>query len=94
MRQHHVLLLVSKSKHGPAIEQLQAELLSAESVDDFFGKDGIFARLFGQTLEKLMEAELSEHLGYPVAYRLDAASAIKRKGTTQATAATGAASAS
>ncbi len=52
------------SKHGPAVEQLQAELLSAESVDDFFGKDGIFARLFGQTLEKLMEAELSEHLGY------------------------------
>ena len=52
------------SEHGPAVEQLQAELLSAESVDDFFGKDGIFARLFGQTLEKLMEAELSEHLGY------------------------------
>jgi transposase-like protein len=33
-------------------------------MDDFFGKDGIFARLFASTLEQMLEAELSEHLGY------------------------------
>jgi transposase-like protein len=33
-------------------------------MDDFFGKDGIFARLFASTIEQMLEAELSEHLGY------------------------------
>jgi len=33
-------------------------------MDDFFGRDGIFARLFASTLEQMLEAELSEHLGY------------------------------
>jgi len=39
-------------------------LATAKSMDDFFGKDGIFARLFASTLEQMLEAELSEHLGY------------------------------
>ena len=33
-------------------------------MDDFFGKEDIFARLFADTLEQMLEAELSEHLGY------------------------------
>ncbi len=33
-------------------------------MDDFFGKDGIFARLFAKTIEQMLEAEMSEHLGY------------------------------
>ncbi len=33
-------------------------------MDDFFGRDGIFARLFANTLEEMLEAELSKHLGY------------------------------
>jgi transposase-like protein len=33
-------------------------------MDDFFGKDGIFARLFAKTMEAMLEAEMSEHLGY------------------------------
>jgi transposase-like protein len=33
-------------------------------MDDFFGRDGIFAKLFAHTLEQMLEAELSEHLGY------------------------------
>ncbi len=33
-------------------------------MDDFFGRDGIFARLFSETLEQMLEAELSDHLGY------------------------------
>lgn len=33
-------------------------------MDDFFGREGIFARLFANTLEEMLEAELTEHLGY------------------------------
>lgn len=39
-------------------------LAKAESMDDFFGREGIFARLFSETMERLLEAELTEHLGY------------------------------
>jgi hypothetical protein len=45
-----------------AIEVIQRELGSAKSMDDFFGKEGRFARLFGQTLEHLLEAESTAHL--------------------------------
>ena len=48
----------------PAAERVAAELATARSMDDFFGREGIFARLFAQTLEEMLEAELSEHLGY------------------------------
>jgi putative transposase len=48
----------------PSLEKIQQELGSAQSIDDFFGKDGIFARLFADTLETMLEAELTEHLGY------------------------------
>lgn len=48
----------------PEVEKIQEELGKAESMDDFFGRDGIFAKLFSKTLEQMMEAELSEHLGY------------------------------
>ena len=48
----------------PGAEEVQRELATAKSMDDFFGKEGIFARLFASTLEQMLEAELSEHLGY------------------------------
>ncbi len=48
----------------PPTEMVQQELAKAKSVDDFFGKEGIFARLFANTLEQMLQAELSEHLGY------------------------------
>ncbi len=48
----------------PAWEQIQAELGSAKSIDDFFGREGIFARLFSKRLDQMLEAELSEQLGY------------------------------
>jgi putative transposase len=48
----------------PSVEIVQEELAKAESMDDFFGRDGIFAKLFAHTLEQMLEAELSEHLGY------------------------------
>ncbi len=48
----------------PSTEKVQEELAKVESMDDFFGRDGIFARLFSETLEQMLEAELSDHLGY------------------------------
>jgi putative transposase len=48
----------------PSTEEVQRELAKAKSMDDFFGKEGIFARLFAHTIEELLETELSDHLGY------------------------------
>jgi putative transposase len=48
----------------PSAEEVQKELSTAKSMDDFFGKEGIFARLFSSTLEQMLEAELSEKLEY------------------------------
>jgi transposase-like protein len=50
--------------HLPSLATIQQELGKAKSIDDFFGKEGIFARLFASTLETMLEAELTEHLGY------------------------------
>jgi transposase-like protein len=44
----------------PSVETIQQELGKAESVDDFFGKEGIFARLFAE----MLDAELTAQLGY------------------------------
>ena len=48
----------------PSLERIQQALGSAKSIDDFFGKEGIFARLFATTWEQMLEAELTAHLGY------------------------------
>jgi transposase-like protein len=48
----------------PTAEVVQRELASAKSIDDFFGKEGIFSRLFARTLEQMLEAELTAELGY------------------------------
>jgi transposase-like protein len=48
----------------PSAEEVQRELGKAKSMDDFFGKEGIFAKLFAHTIEEMLETELSEHLGY------------------------------
>ena len=36
----------------PGAEEVQRELGKAKSMDDFFGKEGIFARLFAHTIEE------------------------------------------
>ena len=41
----------------PRVEQIQNELGRAESIDDFFGKEGIFAQLFARTVEEMLEGE-------------------------------------
>ncbi len=48
----------------PSAARVQQELSSATSMDDFFGREGIFARLFATTLEQMLEAELTAQLGY------------------------------
>lgn len=48
----------------PGGEQLPAELGSAKRIDDFFGREGIFARVLSKTRAHMLEAELSAHLGY------------------------------
>jgi transposase-like protein len=51
-------------KQMPDAEELARELSSVKSIDDFYGKDGVFARLFSETIEQMLEAELTEQLGY------------------------------
>ena len=48
----------------PDPTEVAKELGKATSVNDFWGKDGIFARMFGKTMEAMMQAEMSDHLGY------------------------------
>jgi transposase-like protein len=48
----------------PSAEEVMRELGKAKSIDDFYGKDGIFARLFSETIEQMLEAELTDELGY------------------------------
>jgi transposase-like protein len=48
----------------PSVERVQKALATVESMDDFFGKNGIFAELFSETMEQMLEAELTEELGY------------------------------
>jgi len=54
----------SSNKYLPSTKLVQEELSSAKSIDDFFGKEGIFSRLFAKTLEQMMRQELTSHLGY------------------------------
>ena len=50
--------------HMPDPEALAQELAQVTSMDDLVGKNGVFARLFGQTLFAMLEGEMSAHLGY------------------------------
>ncbi len=51
-------------KKIPDAEEVARELGKATSIDDFYGKEGIFARLFSETIEQMLEAELTDELGY------------------------------
>lgn len=54
----------NNKRHMQDPEELANELAKAKSIDDFYGKDGIFARLFSKTIEQMLEGELTEELGY------------------------------
>ena len=51
-------------KKMPSAEEVVRELGKAKSIDDFYGKDGIFSRLFSETIEQMLETELTDELGY------------------------------
>ena len=48
------------------VEQIVETLLNSgvESLDDLLSPDGILKQALGQTLEMMLEGEMSEHLGY------------------------------
>lgn len=54
----------NREAYLPSVEEIQNELGRAENLDDFFGKEGIFARLFARTVEEMLEGEMHAHLGY------------------------------
>ena len=46
------------------IEQLKADLSKAKNYEDLMGRDGAIKKLISQSLEQMLESELTEHLGY------------------------------
>jgi putative transposase len=46
------------------IEQLKADLKNAKIYEDILGKDGAIKKLIKGIFEQILEAELTEHLGY------------------------------
>ncbi len=46
------------------IEQLKADLKQAKTYEDLMGADGAIKKLMTSTLEQMLDAELTEHLGY------------------------------
>lgn len=48
----------------PSTEEIQEELDKVKSLDDFFGREGLIAKLVGPTIQEILNAEMDEHLGY------------------------------
>jgi putative transposase len=47
------------------IEQLKKDFKTAKSFNDLMGIDGAIKKLLKLSIENILDAELSEHLGYP-----------------------------
>ena len=55
----------SDLKRTPLSDALVDEILgTAQTADDLFGQDGILRALSGRLMERMLEAELTHHLGY------------------------------
>ena len=54
----------NREAYLPSVAEIENELKQVENLDDFFGKEGVFARLFARTVEEMLEGELSAELGY------------------------------
>ena len=46
------------------IQQLEKDFSKAKSYEDLMGKDAVIKKLIKSSLENMLDAELSEHLGY------------------------------
>jgi len=49
--------MTDSSKPVPTLEQIQDALSQAKNLDDFFGKNGVVAKLVGPTLEHMMRGK-------------------------------------
>jgi transposase-like protein len=47
------------------IEQLKKDFKTAKTYNDLMGKDGAIKKLLKLSIENMLDAELTEHLGYP-----------------------------
>ena len=72
---------------GPAIrDELLQELMSkVSSPEELLGKDGLLKQLTARLVEKAMQAEMTDHLGYEPNERRPAGSTNSRNGTSQKT---------
>lgn len=62
------------NQHGivvPTAESIAEALSEVTSIDQLEGKNNILGKLFQQTVDKLLEAEMDEHLGYGKHQRRD-----------------------
>jgi len=52
------------TRQKPDVGAIVGELLKAESLDELLAPEGVLKQVLGQTLEQMLQGELTEHLGY------------------------------
>jgi transposase-like protein len=67
------------------LARLEADLANAKSYEDLMGKNGAIKKLLKQALETMLDAELTEHLGYEKHSSQGDHSGNSRNGTTPKT---------
>jgi putative transposase len=67
------------------IEQLKADLKNARTYSDLMGESGAIKKIIKSALEGMLDAELSEHLGYPKYSPVGKRTGNNRNGTSQKT---------
>jgi putative transposase len=65
--------------------ELEADLAQSKTVQDLLGKDGALKKLLKHALEQMLEAELTEELGYPKHAAEGRKSGNSRNGTSEKT---------
>ena len=63
------------------LERFQEKIKDARSVEDLIGREGIITDLFKDTLQTMLEAEATQHLGYPKGARQIKKGKNKRNGS-------------
>ncbi len=61
--------------------QFQEKLKDVKNADELFGKNGLLTDLMKDTVQTLLEAELTHHLGYPKNLKIFTPGTNKRNGT-------------
>jgi len=63
------------------IRQFQEKVKDVKNLDELFGKNGLLTDLMKDTVQTLLEAELTHHLGYPKNLKIFTPGTNKRNGT-------------